>query len=89
MALIDSRGLDAHIPADLDIVVKVDVQGHEKVVIAELLRSRHAGRFVAMFHEVDNRWSEAGTLRGMLAWAGFGCFIRHGFGRHYDVLATR
>lgn len=89
VALIDSRGLDAHIPGELNIVVKVDVEGHEKVVIAELLRSRHAARFAAVFHEVDNRWSEAGSLRDMLAEAGFSGFVRHGFGRHYDILATR
>lgn len=87
--LIDSGMLDEHIPAGLDIVVKVDVEGYENVVIAELLRSRHAARFVAVFYEVDNRWSEAASLQALLAAAGFSRFERHGYGRHYDILATR
>jgi FkbM family methyltransferase len=89
VALIDCRALDEHIPAGPDIVVKVDVEGHEEVVIAQLLRSRHVARLAAVFYEVDSRWSQAGSLRAMLAAAGFANFVRHGFGRHYDILATR
>jgi FkbM family methyltransferase len=87
--LIDMPSLDALIPATADIVIKVDVEGHESVVLRELVRSRHAARFVAVFYEVDNRWSEAEALRGLLAAAGFDSFMRQGRGRHYDVLATR
>lgn len=87
--LIDIAGFDEHIPGDAAIVVKVDVEGYENVVIAELLKSRHVARMVAMFYEVDNRWSEAAALQELLQAAGFAFFTRHGRGRHYDVMASR
>lgn len=87
--LIDAAGLDRHLPQGIDIVVKVDVEGYEQVVIAELMRSVHAPRMVSVFYEVDNRWSSADSLRALLAAAGFTTFTRYGRTRHYDVMATR
>lgn len=87
--LIDSETLDAYIPDDLDIIVKIDVEGHEAVVIAELLKSRHIDRMVTIFHEMDERWAEAAPIRQALTEAGFASFQKFGIGRHYDVLAKR
>jgi FkbM family methyltransferase len=87
--LMDMGALDQLLPAAGPIVVKVDVEGFEDVVLAQLARSRHVARMVAVFYEMDSRWSEAQPLRQLLAAAGFDHFERHGRGRHYDVLATR
>jgi len=87
--LIDMAELDRHIPAGPQLLVKVDVEGYENVVLAELMRSAHASRIVAVFYEVDTRWSSADGLRAVLAAAGFTSFTRHGPLRHHDVMATR
>jgi len=87
--LIDVAQLDRHIPEDLPIVVKIDVEGHEGVVISELLKSAHFHRVTAIFHEMDERWTDAGRVRQMLQEAGFARFTKYGIRRHYDVLAER
>jgi hypothetical protein len=87
--LIDVAELDRHIPDGAPIIVKVDVEGYEHVVLAELMRSVHAPRITAVFYEVDTRWSDAEGLRAVLAAAGFTSFTRYGRMRHHDVMATR
>lgn len=87
--LIDAAGLDRHIPAGAGIVAKVDVEGYEQVVLAELLRSANAARIATIFYEVDTRWNNGEVLRDLLASGGFANFTRHGRTRHYDVMATR
>jgi FkbM family methyltransferase len=81
--------LDAIIPAEDEIVVKVDVEGHEPVVIAQLLKSRHLARISGIFYEMDERWADAGKIRTMLEDAGFSRFTKFGIRRHYDMLAER
>lgn len=83
--------------ADLDdlvqpngpIIVKIDVEGHEAVVIDQLLRSRHLQRMTAIFYEVDEAWHDPPKLEAALRSGGFSRFQRHGVGSHYDVLAMR
>ena len=87
--LIDIGELDALIPPDREIVIKIDVEGHEGVVIAQLLKSAHLARVSAIFHEMDERWADAGRIRQMLESAGFSRFTKFGIRRHYDVLAER
>lgn len=87
--LIDHQALDTLVPAGLPLIVKVDVEGHEPVVIAELLKSRHAGAIRHIFYEVDRRWSDPDALEAMLRAHGFASFRKHGVGRHYDILASR
>jgi FkbM family methyltransferase len=38
---IESSFVDILLPADGDILVKIDVEGHEAVVIDQLMKSRH------------------------------------------------
>jgi FkbM family methyltransferase len=88
--LIDVQELDRHVPGSPGpIIVKVDVEGFEDVVLAELMRSRHAARIKAVFYEVDTRWSDGERLRATLAQAGFTSFTRFGRKGHHDVLAMR
>lgn len=71
------------------ILVKVDVEGFEPTVLAELVQSRHAGRIAEIFYEVDEAWVDPAALRGLLEQAGFTTFDRIGEGRHYDIRASR
>ncbi|HSG33676.1 MAG TPA: FkbM family methyltransferase [Sphingomonadaceae bacterium] len=89
IALMSIAELDQHLPDDREIVVKVDVEGHEPVVIAELLKSRHLARISGIFYEMDERWADAGRIADMLREAGFTRFTKYGIRRHYDMLAER
>lgn len=71
------------------LVIKVDVEGHEAAVMAELVKSRFLSRIQSVFYEVDAKWSDADSLRAILESGGFTHFETVGRGKHYDVLATR
>jgi FkbM family methyltransferase len=86
---IDQSALDAEIPDGLPIVVKVDVEGLEAVVLAQLLNSRHLAAIVAINYEVDEAWVDPARLEALLRTAGFARFRKIGGANHYDVLATR
>jgi len=81
--------LDPHLPANLPLFVKIDIEGYEPVAIRQLLKSAHAGRIMALFYEMDERWSDADEVRAMLNAAGFTAWRKFGIGRHYDMLAER
>jgi len=80
-------GLAPHLPTDLPIFVKIDVEGHEAQVVTQLLTSHLAGRVMAVFYEHDNRWSDGEAIATLLAQSGFAIKRQYGRGRHYDVLA--
>lgn len=90
---IDHVALDALIPDGPEVIlVKIDVEGFESVVIAELLKSRHFERVVALFYEVDESWIDPGAIERMLSEKGVVNFARTTISNssgHYDVLATR
>lgn len=85
--LITMAELQAHLPPHLPLFVKIDVEGHEPVIIEELLASRHARRVMGIFYEHDNRWTDNATIQRALYRAGFAKLRRYGRGRHFDVLA--
>jgi FkbM family methyltransferase len=89
VTLIDGQQLDALVPDSGRIVVKIDVEGHEEVVVAELMRSRHCDRIDAIFYEVLEPRTDPARIRSALAQRGFRNFIRHGIGGQYDMLALR
>lgn len=89
IALIDAEALGRHLPDEGEIVVKIDVEGHEEVVIAQLMGSSYAGRIRAVFYENDERWADPLPARKSLERAGFRSFSKFGVGRHYDLLAER
>lgn len=87
---IDAAGLEQIVPAGApEIVVKIDVEGHEAVVLAELMKCSFQPRIAAIFYEVDQRWVDPETLRKLLQENGFSEFRKVGNGSHYDVLAER
>ncbi|HET8808621.1 MAG TPA: FkbM family methyltransferase [Methylophaga sp.] len=70
-------------------IIKIDVEGFEKTVIDELVKSGVLTRTQAVFYEVDERWSQPQRIRQQLIKQGFKSFKKFGSGYHYDVLATR
>ncbi|MBN8831529.1 MAG: FkbM family methyltransferase [Sphingomonadales bacterium] len=74
------------------ILVKIDVEGFEPVVVAELVKSRHIDRIAAVFYEMDENWADPMALERMLRDVGFTSFRKiqtAAEATHYDVLATR
>jgi FkbM family methyltransferase len=86
---IDAPLLDPLLAGDLPMFIKIDVEGLEAVVIAELAKTEAFGRVRAIFYEVDDRWASAGEIETLLRGAGFNRFTKYGRGHHYDVLASR
>lgn len=85
---IDMEALDNLLGDPPMLVIKVDVEGHEAAVMAELVKSRFLSRIQSVFYEVDAKWSDADSLRAILESGGFNNFTTFGRGKHYDVLAT-
>lgn len=86
---IDIAALDRAIAGAGEIIVKIDVEGHEAVVLNQLAKSAHIARITTVFYEVDNRWVSPEDLSSILAAKGFRTFTKQSDGRHYDVLARR
>lgn len=89
IATIDMAAFDKLLGDPSMLVVKVDVEGHEAAVFAQLVKSRYLSRIQSVFYEVDAKWSDAVELRKTLESGGFSNFTMMGRGKHYDVLATR
>lgn len=79
------RGRKPNHPA----IIKIDVEGHEEVVLQTLSKAEYLTTALAVYYEVDERWSNAALLQEILALHDFRFFARTGSGKHYDVLATR
>jgi len=86
---IDAPLVDPLLAGELPMFVKIDVEGLEAVVIAELAKTASFTRVEAIFYEVDDRWASAREIETLLRAAGFTRFAKYGRGHHYDVLATR
>lgn len=89
VSLIRSDALMPHLPGDLPIVAKIDVEGHEETVIGELIASPFAARIDTILYEVDERWTDPARLGHTLGRAGFTTVRKLGLGHHYDMLASR
>lgn len=89
IALIDAAALASALPADGDLVVKIDVEGHEEVVLEQLTGSSFIDRVAAVFYEEDERWAAPWRTRALLEKVGFTRFRKFGMGGHYDMLAER
>jgi FkbM family methyltransferase len=86
---IDAPLLDPLLAGDHPMFVKIDVEGLEAVVIAELAKTASFARVESIFYEVDDRWASAGEIEVLLRASGFTRFTKYGRGHHYDVLASR
>jgi FkbM family methyltransferase len=89
ISTINAPLVDPLLAGTLPMFVKIDVEGLEAVVIAELAKTESFTRVTAIFYEVDDRWTSAADIEAGLRGAGFVRFAKYGRGHHYDVLATR
>jgi FkbM family methyltransferase len=87
--MIDAAALAEALPREGEIVIKIDVEGHEEVVLEQLVNSSFIGRVSTVFYEKDERWAEPERTRELLEQVGFTRFQKFGLGRHYDMLARR
>lgn len=87
--LINSVEVDALLDIEGDVIIKIDVEGHEDVIINELLNSKNFHRVRAIFYEVDERWNNPVEIEETLRDNNFSEFQKFGEGYHYDVLALR
>jgi len=86
---INAEDLNDFEATGMNIIVKVDVEGHEQTVIGELVKSRHADDISSIFYEIDERWADADAIEQLLRAADFSHFEKIGSGHHYDILASR
>lgn len=86
---INAPLVDPLLACDVPLFVKIDVEGLEAEVIAELAKTASFAQVKAIFYEVDDRWASAAEIERGLRAAGFARFAKYGRGHHYDVLATR
>ena len=86
---INAPMLDDILSSEWPCIMKVDVEGLEHEVIAELVQSRSFCAVTGIFYEIDERWSDPAGIEALLQNAGFSQFRRYGRGHHYDVFATR
>ena len=86
---IDAPLVDPLLAGEHPMFVKIDVEGLEAVVIAQLTKTAAMARIAHIFYEVDDRWASAGEIEASLRSAGFTRFAKYGRGHHYDVLASR
>lgn len=86
---INAAMLEPLLAGSLPMFVKIDVEGLEAVVIAELAKTPSFARVQSIFYEVDERWASAVEIETRLRAAGFTRFAKYGRGHHYDVLASR
>lgn len=89
IATIGPDQLGAVIPATADLIIKVDVEGHEQVVLKALASTGVLNHAKAVFYEVNRRWNQAHTLEAILRDYGFTDFVYTSAKPCCNVLATR
>lgn len=85
----DSLNAFLEIPHDSQIICKVDVEGLEEIVIAQLLATGFSSKIIEIMFEVHEDWLDLNKLKGLLVRNGFVTFEQIGEGNHYDLIAKR
>lgn len=71
-------------------IVKIDVEGHEEIVIKELFKSKIGKNIQTIFFEVNTKWTSYRKIEKLLSEKGFTKFIKTGdSSTNFDVLAIR
>lgn len=88
--VIDYQGLDELIPNHSRIFIKIDVEGHEEIVINQLIQCSFFENVYQIFCEVDTNWIDVNRVKVTLKEKGFTSFERMGKNpSHYDLLISR
>ena len=87
---INHKELNEYIPAEKKNVIKIDVEGHEEVVISELIQCDFLKNTQWIFCEIDEKWINPQRIIEQLKGAGFSHFERmSNHPSHYDLLIRR
>ena len=91
VSLIDQTELSRLIPNDCEVVIKVDVEGHEATVFSTLAQCAFKDRIGTLHYEVDEHWVQPEELQQLATDIGLTRFERQNTRRkhHYDIVATR
>ena len=82
--------LNKHIPGQPLNGIKIDVEGHEEVVIQELVKCNFFKQTQWIFCEIDEKWINLENIYRLLKKEGFTSFERIGnHPTHYDVMMSR
>jgi len=87
---IDSNFIEHIFDLNENYILKIDVEGHEEVVIKELLKITNFNKISIIFYEVNVDWIDHKLIMDLLKKSGFVSFTKIGNSNsHFDVLATR
>ncbi|WP_164743997.1 FkbM family methyltransferase [Saccharospirillum alexandrii] len=89
IATLGPEALRELLPTHVDLIIKVDVEGHEHTVFKALSQAGILAHAAAVFYEVNPEWSQESALKTLLQAHGFTGFTRTSSRRCHDVLATR
>lgn len=89
IATLGPEALRELLPANVDLIIKVDVEGHEHTVFKALSQAGILAHTAAVFYEVNPEWSQETALKTLLQAHGFTGFTRTSSRPCHDVLATR
>jgi len=90
IACINRTGLSEFVGyTNVEVLVKIDVEGLEEVVIEEVLNSKFGPKVAEIYFEVDENWINLQGTLDKLFKEGFIEFQKIGQGHHYDILAAR
>lgn len=89
--LIDHTVMNERLNPVGDIIVKVDVEGHEEPVFEQLVQCSFASAIKIVHYEVDEKRVDPDRLQNMLENLGFNQFERISTTRkyHYDIIARK
>ncbi len=87
--VVNHEGLnELHLDPSVPVYIKIDVEGHEEIVLKELFLSRIAGQIQQIYYECDEKWISPESVEEWLKQKGFS-INKMGQEEHYNVLATR
>jgi len=88
--IINYEKLSKIIPQNYPIHIKIDVEGYEKIVLDEIIRSDFISKVKSIFIEIDTRWTHEKTITNKLNKLGF-YKLNHKkqTKSHYDLLFER
>ena len=87
---INHEDIELLIQENTNYIIKIDVEGHEEIVINELIKCSFIENVSHIFCEIDTNWLDLDRLKKKLASVGFSSFEKVGTGdMHYDMLISR
>lgn len=87
---INHEEIDKLIRENTNYIIKIDVEGHEEIVIDELIKCSFFKNVSLIFCEIDTAWVDVETIKKKLFSSGFSKIKKIGRGEsHYDILISR